>query len=115
MFYLQINPINVCLFLPHFCAPASASPGPAHLALPAGGECPVEYAGISEQEREVGNLTPLISTAVKGSYDWDTSSFGNHLASQKADVKYKIKARWQSHSKAPVRSREMGQRDPVIL
>lgn len=60
-------------------------------------------------------LHPVITTAMKGSYDWGISSFGNHLASQKAEVKLKIKAYWQSHSKAPVRSSGMGQRFPVIL
>lgn len=52
---------------------------------------------------------------MKGSYDWDISPFGNHLASQQAEVKYKIKACWQSHSKAPVRNSGMGQRVPIIL
>lgn len=52
---------------------------------------------------------------MKGGSDRDISSFANHLASQKAEVKYKIKACWQSHSKAPVRSSGMGQRVPVIL
>lgn len=52
---------------------------------------------------------------MQGSYDWNINPFGNHLASQKADVKCMIKTCWQPHSKALVRNSGMGQRVPAIL
>lgn len=119
----SINQFNARLFC--FCATASAFPcqtllapitcahiKSAHFRGTTSGSL---HTGISKQEREVRYLTPLITAAIKGSCNCDISSFWNHLASQKANGEYKIKARSQSRSSAPVSSSGTGQRVHVIL